>query len=166
MQKRLASLGATPTGSTPEQLAVKPPEQSTPAKPNPPANESNPSPQVAAANPGESKDAAKPVGPMASRNLNEPKDSGTAANPQAGTNSADAKRDPATSNSRPRPRNSAARVVQTQAPPSATPATTGQNTPPHQPVVEILLANGRMIRVDANIDPVLLARLITALDGK
>lgn len=32
-------------------------------------------------------------------------------------------------------------------------------------LVEIALGNGRVIKVDANIDPVALARLVTALDG-
>ncbi len=141
----------------------KPSEPVVVTKPTEPADTSKPSEPVVVTKPTEPTDTSKPSEPVLATNPSASTDASNPAERQASAIPADAKQNATSSNSRPRSRSRTAQnsTAQNAAPPSAA----AQAVSDTKMMVEIVLVNGRVLRVDANIDPAVLTRLITAVEG-
>jgi len=151
-----------PATSADQVATVAPSETKEPAKPVDQAaivtpaetKEAKPADQVATVTPSESTDSPKPVDQTATAAPTETKPSATAASPAPTTR--------ASRSSRARARSPTQQLAEVK-PPSDKVAS--DTSPANGSPVEIVLANGRVLRVDATIDPDVLSRLISALDG-
>ncbi len=154
-------------------VAVTPSEQKDTSKPSEPVvvatpseqkDASKPSEPVVAVTPSEQKDTSKPSEPVVAVAPSGPADGSKPAEQQTGSIPSDAKQNAAPSS--PRSRASRSRTAQNSASQNAaSQSAVSPSVSAHKMTVEIVLVNGRVLRVDANIDPTVLARLITAIDG-
>ena len=161
------AVGATPgeqkdTSKSSEPAVVAAPgEQKDTSKPSEPA---------VVATPGEQTDTSKPSEPAVVATPGEPPEGSKIAEQQTGT-VPDAKQNAAPSSPKsrtPRTRTAQNTASQNAAPSNVAPPTVvapAQSAPAHKMMVEIVLVNGRVLRVDADIDPAVLTRLIAAVDG-
>ena len=147
--------------------ASKPSEPVVITKPTEPTDASKPSEPVVVTKPTEPADTSKPSEPVVAMRPSEPTDANKPTESQTVTVPTDAKQDtapnnpPSSSRSRPRSRTAQNSASQNAAPPN----TTTQVASAQKMTVEIVLVNGRVLRVDANIDPAILTRLITAVEA-
>ena len=116
--------------------------------------EAKPADQVATVTPSDSTDSPKPVDQTATAAPTETKPSATAASAAPTTR--------ASRSSRARARSPAPQLAEVKSPSDKVASDT---SPTNGSPVEIVLANGRVLRVDATIDPDVLSRLISAIDG-
>jgi lysozyme len=149
------------TGTNPSEPAKtgNPPQQVTGTNPSEPAKTGNPPQQVTGTNPSE------PPQQVTAINPNDPKDTSTPSDQQTNASPNDSKQNTGTSNPR---TNSTSRTSQRTSSRTASQRAAAENSQKpaaDKMMVEIVLGNGRMIRVDANIDPAVLSRLIGAVDG-
>ena len=151
--------------------ASKPSESAVVMKPSEPTDTNKPTEPVVVANPSEPTDASKPADQVANLNPREPTDGSKPAEQQTGTIPNDTKQNTApsnppsnsTSNARSRSRSRTAQNSASQN--AAPPGVPTQIASTQKTTVEIVLTNGRVLRFDANIDPAVLTRLITAIES-
>ena len=158
--------------------ANKPAEQATSANSSQPADASKPAQQVAAVNPSQPPDASKPSEQTASINPGQQKDSGNPGDQPANVGPNEQTQSPGTNNPRanspsrtPSSGRAASRAASLKmaqekaaADKAAADKATVEKANGDKTMVEIVLLNGRVLRVDANIDPGVLSRLIAAID--
>jgi lysozyme len=134
---------------------------------NPP-DEKKATDQVTTLNPGGTNDTGTPSQPPAGSSPNGTTDDGKSSVPTTGVVPNDAKQSttPSSSQSRPRTRSPRSRTAQSSATQDVAVVNVApQGVPAQKSMVEIVLANGRTLRVDSNIDPALLSRLIMAVEA-
>ncbi len=136
-----------------------PPQQVTGASPSEPPNTSNPQQQVAVINPNNPKEMGAPAEPSVNANPSAAADQQTSINPN------DSKQNTGTVNSRTTPNSRTSQRSSSRTSAQRLAAENSQKPTTDKSMVEIVLVNGRVIRVDVNIDPAILSRLIAAIDG-
>src|SRR5262249_6931487 len=157
--------------------AVEPVVAATPADTKEPSKPAEP---VVASTPTDTKEPSKPAEPVVAATPNAPTESNKPTE-QTGTVPSDVQQSAAPSSS-PRSRPARTRTAQNSATPNTPPAnvvsqnssppsvSTANTAPPaagaEKMTVEIVLVNGRKLRVDASIDPAVLTRLLAAIEGK
>jgi lysozyme len=144
--------------------AGPPVQQAAASSSNEPAKDNAPPQQVAAVMPNNAEGAGKPAEQIMSPSIAPGKSEEAGINPgDAQQNSPAASPRTGSAVRRTAARNAAQRTAADNSQKTAaenTPSPAGEKT-----MVEIVLTNGRVIRVDANIDPAILSRLIAAVEG-
>jgi lysozyme len=144
--------------------ANKSTQQAAGAPPTASQDANKPAEQTGSVNAGEQKGGTAPAPQVATVTPSDQKEAGAAGEQPANANAAaqnpgNAPR--ANSASRPSANRTAARAAQKQ---SGDKPAAAENVAAEKIMIEIDLLNGRKLRVDANIDPAVLARLIAAID--
>lgn len=168
---------ANPTQAT---QANKPPQPAA-AGSNPPGDANKPSQQVAGLNPSQPAEANKPSPPAVVVVPPSPPAADKAAEQTASINPAESKGSANPSDQQPKvnpagsTENSSARA-RAAAQKAASDKTASERIPVEKTaaekssgdrlMLEIVLANGRVLRVDASIDPAVLAKIVAALEAK